>query len=746
MDLRETDYSEYDRKLPKPKKLTDWANEPTILELQELLTKATQSHTDWVTKVKNWRELMDVTGSAKPKQIPGRSSVQPRVVKRQAEWRYAALSEPFLSSSKIFTVYPRTFEDAEAAVQSELLINYQFNTKINKVKFIDELVRTTVDEGTSVVRLGWNRETELVAEQVPVYSYYPTQDPSFIQTVQQAIQLEQTNPREYNENVPEEVRASIDYFKQTNQITLPILQGYQVVQSEKIKENCPTIDILDPENVYIDPTCNGSFDDALFVIVSFETNKASLLAEGIYENLDSVNWDSAPTPISDSEHRSSNESDFNFPDYSRKKVVAYEFWGFVDIHDNGTLVPIVATWIGNTIIRMQLNPYPDGKLPFVIIPYLPVKRSIYGEPDAALLEDNQRIIGALIRGMIDLLGTSANAQQGFAKGMLDKVNRKKFDNGENYEFNPVVPVQQGYIQHTFPEFPQSALTLLTEQNQEIESLTGIKAYTGGISGDAYGKTATGVRASLDAAGKREMSILRRLAKGVSDIGLKILAMDAVFLSEEEVVRVTNRKLIKIKREDIKGNFDLEVDINTAEVDDAKSQDIGFFLQTIGPNIDPKITYKLMAKVADLKRLPDLAEELRNYTPQPDPIEQAKRQAEVQKLQSEAQYNGARAKEAEADAQVKLYEAQFAGPKAQAELLGAQAKAQESMAKSRNIEIDTAMTASGRRHAEEMEKQQAQAQGNQKLEITKALLQPQKEGEGRPDIDAGEGYRLLTKDE
>lgn len=746
MEVKDATIEEDDVQKKKPVKLTDWANEPSVYELKELLEKASPSHSKWIEDIQEWRDLLNIEGKSKPVKVSGRSSVQPKIVRRQAEWRYSALSEPFLSSNKIFTVYPRTFEDADAARQSEILLNYQFNTKLNKVRFIDELVRTTVDEGTSIVRLGWNRETEVVTEQVPVYSYYPDVDGTFTQTIQEALQLKQTNPRMYNESTPEEVKAAVDFFIQTKQITVPVLMGYTETQVEKIKENKPTVDILNPENVFIDPSCNGVFENALFVIVSFETNKAALQAEGIYSNLENVNWESASTPINSQEYTSSVDSDFNFPDNSRKRVVAYEFWGDVDINNDGILVPIVATWIGNTMIRMELNPYPDGKLPFVIIPYLPVKRSIYGEPDASLLEDNQKIIGAITRGMVDLLARSANSQQGFAKGMLDKINREKFNRGQDYEFNPGIPPQQGYIQHTFPEIPQSALVLLNEQNQEVESLTGIKAFTGGISGDAYGKTATGIKASVDAAGKREMSILRRLAKGVSDIGAKILSMDAVFLSEEEVVRVTNRDLIVIRREDIKGQFDLEVDINTAEIDEVKSQDIGFLLQTIGPNIDTKITLKMMAKLADLKRIPDLAEELRNYTPQPDPIEEAKRQAEVQKLQAEAQYQAAKAKEAEANAQVKLYEAQFAGPKAQADLINAQAKANESTAKARKTNVDAYMLESGQKHAQDMEKQQAQAQGNQKLEITKALLHPKKVDEGEPDFDAAEGYRLMTKDE
>ena len=182
-----------------------------------------------------------------------------------------------------------------------------------------------------------------------------------------------------------------------------------------------------------------------------------------------------------------------FKDALRKRVIAYEYWGYFDIEGNGELTPFVCTWVGNTIIRMELNPFADHKLPLVVVPYMPLKRELYGETDAELLEDNQNILGAVSRGMIDLLGRSANSQQGFAKGMLDPLNKRRFEEGRDYEFNPNMPPMNGHIQHKFPELPQSALIMLNLQNQEAESLTGVKSFGGGLSGDAYGDVASGIR-------------------------------------------------------------------------------------------------------------------------------------------------------------------------------------------------------------------------------------------------------------
>ena len=113
-------------------------------------------------------------------------------------------------------------------------------------------------------------------------------------------------------------------------------------------------------------------------------------------------------------------------------------------------------------------------------------------------------------------------------------------NGEDYEFNPSMPPQAAFVEHQYPELPQSAMLMLQLQNQEAEALTGVKAFSGGLAGDAYNtKVATAIRGVLDAASKREMAILRRLAKGIQEIGNKIIAMNAVFLSEEETIRVNS---------------------------------------------------------------------------------------------------------------------------------------------------------------------------------------------------------------
>ena len=689
-------------------KITDWAKEPTVALLQKDLKMAQPGRDAHVARVKNWLDIRSAKGKHAPKNVLNRSKVQPKLVRRQNEWRYSALSEPFLSSKKIFDLTAKTFEDEAATKQNELILNWQLNTKINKVKFIDQMVRTDVDEGTVAIRVGWARETKQIKVMVPVWQYSETTDPEYLEILQQAMMIKRDNPNAYLD-LPPEMQAAVEYSLESGIPVEAEQVGEEQAEEEKVIKNQPTLDILNYENVSLDPSCGGDPEKAGFGVISFETSQAEMIKDGRYKNLKSVNW-SGNTPLNTPDHQSQIDESVQFDDNLRKRVVAHEYWGLYDIHDNKELVPIVATWVGSTMVRMELNPYPDQKIPIVFIPYMPIKESVNGEPDAELLEDNQAILGAVTRGMIDLMGRSANSQTGVSKGALDPVQRSKFNNGHNYEFNPGHNPATSMHQHTFPEIPNSAITMLTLQNQEAEAMSGVKAFSGGLSGEAYGDVAAGIRGMLDASAKREMSILRRLAQGMIEVGRKITAMNAVFMSEEEVIRVTNKEYVKVRREDLAGNFDIEVDIATAEIDEAKAQDLSFMLQTMGNNMDFTMTQMILAEIATLKRMHALAEKIMAFQPTPDPIAEEMRQLENEKLKAEI-------RELDAQTQERL------------------AKARETSSKGDLNDLDFIEQESGTKHMRDVDKIATQANSNQNLEVTKAILAPE-EGKSSNDKLAG----------
>ena len=710
-------------------RLTQWSKEPKVSDLKGDIEAAKPAHDAQVERIRKWNNLRDVKDDQAPPKVAGRSSIQPRMVRRQAEWRYSALSEPFLGTDKLFEVKPATFEDRNSARQNELVLNHQFRNKIDRVKFIDDLVRSVVDDGTGIVQVGWERVTRMVKETVPVYSFYPITTQEQMEEFSAALELREVNPREFNTKLPDELREAVNFYLDPEnaepQPVIAVESGETEVEVEKVLINKPTLFIHDPANVVIDPSCQGDVERAKFFAISFESSYAELVKQkDRYKNLESVDWENAPA-YTDPDHKTDMPMDFQFKDKARKRVLAHEYWGFWDIDGKGSLTPIVATWIGNVMIRLEKNPFPDQKLPFVVIPYLPIKRKTYGETDAELIEDNQKISGAVLRGVVDLLGKSANSQQGIMKGLLDPANKSRFDRGEDYEYNPVADPKNAIVFHNFPEISNSAISLLTIMDQQAESLVGTKNFTNsGMSGEAYGRVAAGIKGMLDAQGIRQMNILRRLAKGVVEIGRKFISMNSIWLSEKEVVRITNATyeadgFEEISREDLAGSFDLIVDVSTAEVDNMQAQDLGFMLQTIGPDMDPQMRNMILAEIARLKRMPDLYERLRTYKPpEPDPLAQQMAQEELRNKQLE-------------------------NAKLESEIALNQARAQAEMVKAHQVNTKTDEDASGITHARDMEKQQAQSIGNQALQITKALTSPGKPGEREPDIASAIGFNAMS---
>lgn len=660
------------------KKLVDWNNPPSVRDLKQDLAEAKSNHDLHVNKVNE--SLAALRGELKIKVKEGRSKVQPKLVRKQNEWRYSALEEPFLSTDDMFIVNPVTYKDVEAAKQNMLILNKQFRTDIPKVKFINKYIRTAVNTGTVIVKLNWEYEKGMVTEEVPVYTKTP-------------------------EELYAALQQKINAGQMTEEEAIPIMESGQPIQigveSREVEEdviNRPVLQVKDSRNVIIDPSCEGDIDNAQFIIDIFLTDLSTLKKDSRYSNLDLISenqFNGASLDdyqYYDTEYKT--DPNFKFQDKPRKKLVAYEYWGYWDINGDGIVKPIVATWIGDVMIRLEENPYPDKKLPFVVVQYLPPDHdTVYGDSDASLLKENQDIIGAISRSIIDLIGRSANAQQGVRKDLLDPINRDRFNKGMDFEYNPVTNIENALYMTHMPEVPRSALELIQLQNNEAEALTGVKAFTGGISGDALGSSVGGIRSALDATAKRELGILRRLSDGLKEIGKKIIAMNSVWLSDEEIIRITDDDFVAIKRSDLAGNFDLSLTVSTAEMDNQKASELAFMLQTTGNSLPFDITKIILTKIADLRKLPDLSKMIADYQPQPDPLEQQKAQLEIELLKAQIANERAKANENAVDVQLKA-------AKTQSEL----AKAGKLSSEKDRVDLDYVEQATGLNQDRELEKQ------------------------------------------
>lgn len=678
--------------------LPDWKSVPKLMDMKRDYTDAKPYKDAHVNKINTWLDNYNVTGTAKPKTAKGFSSVQPKLIRKQAEWRYAPLSEPFLSTPDLFIASPVSWEDKQGAMQHQIILNNQFSTVIDRVGLIDEYVRTAVDEGTAILRTGWNYEEATTTETVNKYAFVDIESEEDMLNLQQAEQGLMHHKPEWE--------SALEHSKIADKPLKPVLVKSVPVTKKRVIANHPTVEVINTANLTVDPTCGTNIADAQFLVYAFETSYADLEKTGKYHDLDKLPISPGTARNSDPDFQADGDTAFNFKDKDRSKLVAYEYWGYHDTENDGTMRSFVATWVGDVLIRMEYNPFPDNKFPFVGVKYLPIRNSTYGEPDGALIEDNQKIIGAITRGIVDIMGRSANGQMGIMKGALDTVNRRRFDAGLDYEFNGNSRPEQAFYMHTYPEIPQSAPLMLQHQNNEADSFTGVKAFAGGLTGDALGRTsAAGVRGVLDAASKREVGILRRLAKGITEVGLKIIAMNSEFLNETEIVRVTNEDFVEIHRDKLAGRYDLKLNISTAEEDVTKAQELAFMLQTVGNTAGPELTQIILADIARLRKMPDLAKKIEMYKPQPDPYQEMLRQLELEKAKAEIMERQASAQERIAQAQLNM------------------AKAGTEGIKQGNIQSETDMNnlnlieqESGVTQERELQKSSQQAEANMKLKL------------------------------
>jgi hypothetical protein len=695
--------------------MVKWSNPPKVSNLKSDLNAAQPSHQAQVNRIDAYLREFDLDYNENEqrntnKKKKTKSEFKSRLIRKQAEWRYPSLSEPFLNTPDVFTIKPKTFDDVERAKQNELILNMQFNHEIDKVALIDEIVRTLVDEGLVILRTGWLYEEASETILKPVYSYQESDSELELAKIRRLAGIKEQDPAAFD-SLPEQVRTAFELSIQQGKVIVAVDTGEKVEETKTtVIANRPSIEVCDYRDTIIDPSCKGDMDKAKFVIYEFRTSKSDLLKSGIeYKNLDKVDFEHTTAGGSDINTSSSYEqdedvSDFNFTDVARKQVTAYEYWGYWDIDNSGIAVPIVATFIGDIMIRLERNMFAHQKIPFDVIKMMPRRKSVYGDPDGALIKDNQDVIGAIMRAAIDTMASAAAGQKGYLANALSPLNKARMERGEHYEVNPnISDVRNAVYATQVPELPASIYNMLNLQNQDAEGYTGVKAFSQGINGDALGSSVGGIRSAIDAAGKRELSILRRMTQGLKSVAKKIISMNNQFLDEDYIVRITNEEFVQVDTSDIGGTFDLEIDISTIEADNEKAAELAFMLQTLGNNAPFEFTQMILVDIAELRKMPALAKRLREYKPEPNPMEQ--RMAELEMSLKEAEVADKRASAIEREAAA----------------IEKRASAQKKLSEAGKVDLDAIEQETGTSHLREIEKQQAQAEGNMALEVVKQNL-------------------------
>lgn len=673
----------------KHKKLTNWKNEPDVKKFQDAYKESDTVQSLLKERIDEWEQIRDGGPELDPEKFKGRSKYRSKIVRQQAEYKYSNLSDPILSDSDMFKAIPRSGNDPQKARKNSLLLNYQWQAQVKRVSFVDDFVRTLVNEGRSIVKTGWDYEAsfEEVETEEPIYA-----------SPDEAIEILEKGI-ENQEITPDEADAVL------NSGQLLVIGSKKVKRKiEKVLKNQPKYTVCNNRTTRIDPNCNGYMDDASFVIdeypitwaelkkkehrietlIDFDENGIEVKVKkeyGIYKNLNVIEHVDDNEYIAD-ENDDESKQNYKTQDKFKRVYRAKDYWGYCDINNDGIVVPIVATWIGETLVRLERNPFPHQKLPFSLCRYMPKVNEAWGETDAEITKDDQDIISKNMRFALDTNAKTIAGREIISDNLfLTPMDKRNYENGKTAYARPGVDPRSAIYKETAEGIGRAPMDMISIATSNAKEMTGHLSF--GASQNLG--SASMDRAALSASAKRDLSILRRIGECFADIGQKTLAMNQAFIPEEVQVRITDEYYEPVSPDDITGEYDLTVELSTPEEKLEKAEKLNMMLQTNAASMEPDESRMVRAEIARLWGLKELeyfqrtyekeekidpkAQQLQEIQIQNALLEQSKLKKEIEEMDSRIHERISRTLENEVDVENK--KAQTRERNAKADLIEAQ---------------------------------------------------------------------------
>ena len=627
------------------------------------LADSKQLHDAVVEEIGDW--IDEYNGEPYGNEVEGRSSLVWKLIMKQGEALISNLVKPFLGNFDIVNMDPMTEADVYKTKIAEKLTNHYWNKEFKPVRFLKTLGRVNVMEGTVFVRVGWNRETKERKETIPLEAI----------TEQMREQLG-SKGAEFVENT----------------------DGTVTITVTKILSNHPTAKVVRGENVYIDPTAD-LFEELKFLIYEDVSSLGEISNDPIYDEEAVKRFRSLIRENDDKKYDQEihpyNPTDFEFLDESRKKIRLYEYWGKYDLYNDGKDVPVVAVMAkygeNNMVIRMEENPFPFKKIPFVCIPFYEDPFSVHGRALAAVISDEQKLSTSIVRGIIDNMSNSNNGVKFFKKNALDIVNLNRLKRGDKIvEINTQDSINTAVMDGTFNQLPQYIFGMLSMMDQQAEALTGVSKAMQGIPGSEIKASSSNFSAMMTQSQVRLLDVTTNITNGLKEMIEMWVAMMTQYVDDSEVKRITGIDIPALKQQETQRlaqqfgldqlppdtamkamvmvanevedmfdksdfKYDLKIKVGTDGLKQIKIQNILMLMQQIGGlmesgTIPPDALKLLLADLADQLDRPDIAQMITEYQPQPNPMAQKAAELELQKKSAEVKKDEALAANAMARTQ------------------------------------------------------------------------------------------------
>lgn len=239
------------------------------------------------------------------------------------------------------------------------------------------------------------------------------------------------------------------------------------------------------------------------------------------------------------------------------KVMLYEFWGKIDINQDGYLEDVVITFVGNNLLSVQENKY--GMYPFFIFNPFYDTEDITGIGISELIEPMQNIKTVLTREY--LLNVRKNNNRKIFYKLNNFINAMQLETDEQFiALNEDADPRNVFTTEPFEAFSMNTQNLITYFDTEAQRISGISDIKGGVR-QSGSQTATEATIMFEASNSKIQLIATHFCTTMKKLYKFIIYQNKQYLDNSIILRLFNRD-IKINPLDFSNvDFDLDISVN-----------------------------------------------------------------------------------------------------------------------------------------------------------------------------------------
>lgn len=436
------------------------------------------------------------------------------------------------------TISPRGAEDVEKAQKMQALLNYQVTQQNNYSEIMEKVSIDSLIYGTAFLKCHWQREyeTKEFIEQLTLSEVQALEDAGY------------------------KVNSEFIYQNETGEAVYLAKYEAQVISSDK-----PIYERLPYWEIFIDPSAKR-IDEADYII-----HRRLVTLDYLKREEEKGNFKNVKELIDNEEKKGVYYVD-NFDEDDLEKylkintnknnkplntVMLYEFWGKIDINEDGYLENVIVTFCGDYILSVQENNYKMYPF-FAFTPFYETNK-IYGKGIAEYGYYPQLVKTVLTREL--LFNTRANNDRKLFYKVDDLKEPEQLASDEKYvAVRETADINNIFAPEPFDPISPNTQNVLAYFDRELQKVTGISDIKQGVKSSSN-ETATEATIKFEAANSQIQSIALHFGNTMKDLYKFIMYQNQQFLTQTTVIRLFN-DFIEINPEDIQDvSYDLQVSSN-----------------------------------------------------------------------------------------------------------------------------------------------------------------------------------------